>query len=79
ISGRFPQQADEIVLNESLVKEEGLALGDELRIDLGQRLIDGEAIDARSTYTPQESFETEESRHFRLVGVYKDFYNENLK
>ncbi|MDK6596818.1 MULTISPECIES: ABC transporter permease [Aerococcus] len=79
LAGRFPESADEIVLNESLVKQEDLSLGDELVIELGERQVDGEAIDARSTYTAEESFETTERRHYTLVGVYKDFYNENLK
>lgn len=79
LAGRFPESADEIVLNESLVKQEALSLGDELAIELGERQVDGEAIDARSTYTAEESFETTERRHYTLVGVYKDFYNENLK
>lgn len=79
LAGRFPESANEIVLNESLVKQEGLSLGDELVIELGERQVDGKTIDARSTYTAEESFETTESRHYTLVGVYKDFYNENLK
>ncbi|WP_195856863.1 ABC transporter permease [Aerococcus urinae] len=79
LAGRFPESADEIVLNESLVKQEDLTLGDELVIELGDRQVDGETIDARSTYTAEESFETKERRHYTLVGVYKDFYNENLK
>ncbi|MCY3035586.1 MULTISPECIES: ABC transporter permease [Aerococcus] len=79
LAGRFPESADEIVLNESLVKQEDLSLGDELAIELGERQVDGKTIDARSTYTAEESFETTERRHYTLVGVYKDFYNENLK
>lgn len=79
MEGRFPKSRSEIVLNETLVEKEGLILGDTVELELGKRLIEGEEIDARSVYTDQETFETTGKQTFTLVGVYRDFYNENLK
>lgn len=79
IAGNFPKNKNEIVLDQALVEKENLHIGDEIEIDFGKRLLDGEEIDARSLFTDKEIFEKSSSDVFKLVGINKNVYNENLK
>jgi len=79
IDGRFPVNKSEIVLDESIVKNENLKIGDEIEIEFGNRFVNGEVIDARSIYTNEEKFEETSTKKFTLVGINKNIYNENLK
>ncbi|MDY6065778.1 MAG: ABC transporter permease, partial [Finegoldia sp.] len=77
--GRFAEKEDEIVLSESLVKENELKIGDRVELDLGKRFLDGEEIGPTSANTGREKFESQGSKSFTLVGVYGDVYNKYSK
>ncbi|MDU5460839.1 ABC transporter permease [Anaerococcus vaginalis] len=79
IEGRFATKEDEIVLSESLVKENELKVGDKIELDLGKRFLDGEEIGPTSANTGREKFESQDSKSFTLVGVYGDVYNKYSK
>ena len=79
VEGRFAEKEDEIVLSESLVKENELKIGDKLELDLGKRFLDGEEIGPTSANTGREKFESQGSKSFTLVGVYGDVYNKYSK
>ena len=79
IEGRFAEKEDEIVLSESLVKENELKIGDKIELDLGKRFLDGEEIGPTSANTGREKFESQGSKSFNLVGVYGDVYNKYSK
>lgn len=79
IEGRFAEKEDEIVLSESLVKENELKIGDKIELDLGKRFLDGEEIGPTSANTGREKFESQGSKSFTLVGVYGDVYNKYSK
>ena len=77
--GRFATKEDEIVLSESLVKENELTIGDKVELDLGKRFLDGEEIGPTSANTDREKFMSQGSKSFTLVGVYGDVYNKYSK
>lgn len=77
--GRFAEKEDEIVLSESVVKENELKIGDKIELDLGKRFLDGEEIGPTSANTGREKFESQGSKSFTLVGVYGDVYNKYSK
>ncbi|WP_055078544.1 ABC transporter permease [Lagierella massiliensis] len=79
IDGRFAEKEDEIILSESLVKENELKIGDRVELDLGKRFLDGEEIGPTSANTGREKFESKGSKSFTLVGVYGDVYNKYSK
>ncbi|MBS5989378.1 ABC transporter permease [Anaerococcus hydrogenalis] len=79
IEGRFAEKEDEIVLSESVVKENELKIGDKIELDLGKRFLDGEEIGPTSANTGREKFESQGSKSFTLVGVYGDVYNKYSK
>ena len=79
IEGRFATKEDEIVLSESLVKENELKIGDRVELDLGKRFLNGEEIGATSANTDREKFKSQASKSFTLVGVYGDVYNKYSK
>ena len=79
VDGRFAEKEDEIVLSESLVKENELKIGDRVELDLGKRFLDGEEIGPTSPNTDREKFEIKGFKSFTLVGVYGDVYNKYSK
>ena len=77
--GRFAEKEDEIVLSESLVKENELKIGGKIELDLGKRFLNGEEIGPTSANTGREKFMSQGSKSFTLVGVYGDVYNKYSK
>ena len=69
--GRFAEKEDEIVLSESFVKKNNINLGDEIKLEIGKRFIDGEEIGPTSANTDKEEFK----KSFTVVGIYGDVYN----
>lgn len=77
--GRFAENEDEIVVSESLAKKNSINLGDEIKLEIGNRFIDGEEIDPTSANTDKEIFKKDSTKSFTVVGVYGDVYNKYSK
>ena len=77
--GRFADKEDEIVLSESFVKKNSINLGDEIKLEIGKRFIDGEEIDPTSANTDKEKFKKDYTKSYTVVGVYGDVYNKYSK
>ena len=77
--GRFAENEDEIVVSESLAKKNSINLGDEIKLEIGNRFIDGEEIDPTSANTDKEIFKKDFTKSFTVVGVYGDVYNKYSK
>ncbi|WP_273360233.1 ABC transporter permease [Anaerococcus octavius] len=73
--GRFAEKEDEIVLSESFVKKNNINLGDEIKLEIGKRFIDGEEIGPTSANTDKEEFKKDSTKSFTVVGIYGDVYN----
>ena len=77
--GRFAENEDEIVVSESLAKKNSINLGDEIKLEIGNRFIDGEEIGPTSANTDKEIFKKDSTKSFTVVGVYGDVYNKYSK
>ena len=77
--GRFAENEDEIVVSESLAKKNSINLGDEIKLEIGNRFIDGKEIDPTSANTDKEIFKKDSTKSFTVVGVYGDVYNKYSK
>nr|WP_072537580.1 FtsX-like permease family protein [Anaerococcus mediterraneensis] len=77
--GRFAENEDEIVVSESLAKKNNINLGDEIKLEIGKRFIDGEEIGPTSANTDKEKFKKVSTKSFTVVGVYGDVYNKYSK
>lgn len=77
--GRFAEKEDEIVLSESFVKKNNINLGNEIKLEIGKRFIDGEEIGPTSANTDKEKFKKDSTKSFTVVGVYGDVYNKYSK
>ena len=77
--GRFAEKEDEIVLSEGFVKKNSINLGDEIKLEIGKRFIDGEEIGPTSANTDKEKFKKDYTKPFTVVGVYGDVYNKYSK
>ena len=77
--GRFAENEDEIVVSESLAKKNSINLGDEIKLEIGNRFIDGEEIGPTSVNTDKEIFKKDSTKSFTVVGVYGDVYNKYSK
>lgn len=77
--GRFAEKEDEIVLSEGFVKKNSINLGDEIKLEIGKRFIDGEEIGPTSANTDKEKFKKDSTKSFTVVGVYGDVYNKYSK
>ena len=77
--GRFAENEDEIVVSESLAKKNSINLGDEIKLEIGKRFIDGEEIGPTSANTDKEIFKKDSTKSFTVVGVYGDVYNKYSK
>lgn len=77
--GRFAENEDEIVVSESLAKKNNINLGDEIKLEIGKRFIDGEEIGPTSANTDKEIFKKDSTKSFTVVGVYGDVYNKYSK
>ena len=77
--GRFAEKEDEIVLSESFVKKNNINLGDEIKLEIGKRFIDGKEIGPTSANTDKEKFKKDYTKPFTVVGVYGDVYNKYSK
>ncbi|WP_300409104.1 ABC transporter permease [Lagierella sp.] len=75
IEGRFPKNEKEIVLSKGIVEKYKLKINDKLKIDLGKRTSDGVEIEPRGALTDKETFITDRTEEFELVGVYENIYN----
>jgi len=73
--GRFAKKEDEIVLSECFVKKNNINLGDEIKLEIGKRFIDGEEIGPTSANTDKEEFKKDSTKSFTVVGIYGDVYN----
>ena len=77
--GRFAENENEIVLSESFINENSINLGDEIKLEIGNRFIDGEEIGPTSANTDKEIFKKDSTKSFTVVGVYGDVYNKYSK
>lgn len=73
--GRFAENEDEIVVSESFAKKNSINLGDEIKLEIGNRFIDGEEIGPTSANTDKEEFKKDSTKSFTVVGIYGDVYN----
>lgn len=60
--GRFAENEDEIVVSESLAKKNNINLGDEIKLEIGKRFIDGEEIGPTSANTDKEIFKKDSTK-----------------
>ncbi|MDU2584954.1 MAG: ABC transporter permease, partial [Anaerococcus prevotii] len=77
--GRFAENKNEIVLSESFINENSINLGDEIKLEIGKRFIDGEEIGPTSANTDKKKFKKVSTKSFTVVGVYGDVYNKYSK
>ena len=77
--GRFAENENEIVLSESFINENSINLGDEIKLEIGKRFIDGEEIGPTSANTDKEKFKKVSTKSYTVVGVYGDVYNKYSK
>lgn len=77
--GRLPASENEVLLPEHLLSNGGVAvrLGDELTLNLGNRMAGGEALDQYNPYDASEILVPRVTRTYKVVGFYErpDFEN----
>lgn len=79
IEGRFAEIDDEIVLSKSFFDKNKLSLGDRIDLEFGRRIVDKKEIEPTITYTDKETFKSEYSKSYIIVGIYEDYYNKYSK
>ena len=75
VSGRMPENDKEIILPEHLYSNGGVehSIGDSLKLNLGERIIDGDILYESSPYLEGEKVDVSQTREYRVVGFYERF------
>jgi putative ABC transport system permease protein len=75
LSGRLPKNSDEILISSHIEEDGGIKynLGDNITLDIGNRLIDGEVLDQSNPYIVDtdgttETFESKYTHTYKVVG-----------
>lgn len=77
--GSFAAKDNEITIPKSLAKKENLKIGDKIKVEFGNRLVDGKLIKAVSSVTKDEEFIRKDSKEYVISGLTRNLYNENMK
>ena len=77
--GSFAAKDNEITIPKSLAKKENLKIGDKIKVEFGNRLVDGKQIKAVSSVTKDEEFIRKYSKEYVISGLTRNLYNENMK
>ena len=77
--GSFAAKDNEITIPKSLAKKENLKIGDKIKVEFGNRLVDGKQIKAVSSVTKDEEFIRKDSKEYVISGLTRNLYNENMK
>ena len=70
--GRYPNNIDEIALSESLIKNKNLAISDKVKVEFGNRTLDGKIVNPTYKPTSDEEFIKTTSKEMKIVGIIKD-------
>lgn len=69
-AGRLPQNNRELILSQSLLRDNDLVIGDRLDLERGQRLAaDGHRLSPRAPLEPGETFTPQGTETFTIVGA----------
>lgn len=77
--GSFAAKDNEITIPKSLAEKENLKIGDKVKLEFGNRLVDGKIIKPVSSVTKDEKFVRKDSKEFVISGLTRNLYNENMK
>lgn len=77
--GSFAAKDNEITIPKSLAKKENLKIGDKIKVEFGNRLVDGKLIKPVSSVTKDEEFAREDDKEYVISGLTRNLYNENMK
>lgn len=77
--GSFAAKDNEITIPKSLAKKENLKIGDKVKVEFGNRLVDGKLIKPVSSVTKDEEFARKNSKEYVISGLTRNLYNENMK
>lgn len=77
--GSFAAKDNEITIPKSLAKKENLKIGDKIKVEFGNRLVDGKLIKPVSSVTKDEEFIRKDSKEYVISGLTRNLYNENMK
>ena len=77
--GNFAAKDNEITIPKSLAKKENLKIGDKIKVEFGNRLVDGKLIKPVSSVTKDEEFVRKDSKEYVISGLTRNLYNENMK
>ena len=77
--GSFAAKDNEITIPKSLAKKENLKIGDKIKVEFGNRLVDGKLIKPVSSVTKDEEFIRKNSKEYVISGLTRNLYNENMK
>lgn len=71
ISGRMPENAEEIVVPEHLIADKGLDIkvGNNITLDIGRRYFGGEEQDDKNGYSKGEEWSHQYTKNYRVVGI----------
>ncbi|WP_296129427.1 ABC transporter permease [uncultured Anaerococcus sp.] len=70
--GRYPNNFDEIVLSENVIKDKKLRISDKVEVDFGQRTLNGKIVNPTYKPTSDEEFTISSSKELKIVGILKD-------
>ena len=79
MKGRFPQNENEILVRDIVLKKYKpyLKIGDEITLKIGKRYFEGEELQT-DELVEQETFETESLKTYKIVGTYEfNSYDQN--
>lgn len=79
LEGDFPKKENQIVIQEGLAKKKKLKIGDRIKVDLGDRIVDGKVIPPVSSFSKNETFRKNGKEEYIISGLCKNIYNENMK
>lgn len=77
--GSFATKDSEITIPKSLAEKENLKIGDKVKVEFGNRLVDGKIIKPVSSVTKDEEFARKNSKEYVISGITRNLYNENMK
>ncbi len=77
IEGENPKNDNEIILSYDLKEKLNLEIGDTIKLDLGDRLYNGDIINPNSTKTQNVGFEVIDSKDYKITGFTIDTFSAN--
>lgn len=77
--GEYPKDESEIVISSSMKENNSLDIGDEIELEIGDRVIDNSIIAPMATYTEDELFKINNTESYKIVGIIENKYNKMTK